>query len=191
MHIVSFQACALPMCSSSSQWRSCEAKLGKTGIQTCKDRRSSSRPSMDRDQAPPPPPPPTDDPPQEAQQQAPVQEQQPMCAAAAMMHGLPSNMRPSISRQSTACPPIHEKREWIPQAQEEQPQYPQPGYRVPANTWTSTLRIVPINGIFLAPCCDSAVSGESKLANFEGKLRLRMLQSTSATSRSSNSSWTL
>ena len=51
------------------------------------------------------------------------------------MHGLPSNMRPSISRQSAACPPIHENREWIPQAQEEQPQYPQPGYRVPANIW--------------------------------------------------------
>ena len=54
-----------------------------------------------------------------------------MCTAEATVHGLPSNMRPSISRQLAACPPIHENREWTPQAQEEQPQYPQPGYRIP------------------------------------------------------------
>ena len=64
----------------------------------------------DRDQAPPSPPPPADAPSQEAQQQAP----------------LPSNVRPSI---------IHENREWTPQAQEEQPQHPQPGYRTPADIW--------------------------------------------------------
>ena len=109
-------------------WAKQEYKLART-----EDQAPDLR--WDRDQAPPPPPPPTDAPPQEAQQQAPIEEQQPMRAAAAMMHGLPSNMHPSISRQSAACPPIHENRERAPQAQEEQPQYPQPGYRIPANIW--------------------------------------------------------
>ena len=57
-----------------------------------------------------------------------------MRAAAVMMHGLPSNVRPS-SRQSAACPSIYEGREWTeaPPAQVEQPQYPQPEYRTPAS----------------------------------------------------------
>ena len=45
------------------------------------------------------------------------------------------DLRWDRDQESAACAPIHVNREWIPQAQEEQPQYPQPGYRVPANIW--------------------------------------------------------
>ena len=138
-------------------WARQEFKLARTEERTPDFR-------WERDVAPPPLPPPAEAPPQERQQQTQT-EQQSMCAAAAIMHGLPPNMHLSSSRKSAACPPIHENPEWAPTAAEEV-QYPQPGYRIPANIWTLDIRYrsaVPGPMASFLPCCYNAKPGKSKL----------------------------
>ena len=72
------------------------------------------------------------------QPQSPSEEQQlPMCAATAMMRGIPSGASSSWQR---GCPPIHEHREGVPPAAQNDVILPNPGYRVEANIWHLDIR---------------------------------------------------
>ena len=76
---------------------------------------------------------------QESQQhQSPSEDQPPMCAATAMMHGIPSGA--ASSWQGAACPSIHERRQWAPQATESDVILPNPGCKADANIWHLNIR---------------------------------------------------
>ena len=148
---------------------------------------------------PPPPPRPAGNPSQEAhQQQVPAADPQPMCAATAMMHGIP--MAPSSSRQSAACPSIHEHRPWAPPVAEEV-QLPQPGYEFQLISGILTLLIAPMLQDRWRRSCDTSPQCRAQRTQatlpmaqlqqttfeiFEGKHHLRILQPSSATLRSSS-----
>ena len=61
-----------------------------------------------------------------------------MYTATAMMRGIQSGA--ASSWQCAACPPIHEHRQWAPQATENDVILPNPGYRVDANIWHLNIR---------------------------------------------------
>ena len=78
--------------------------------------------------------------------QGPSEDQQPMCAAAAMMHGIP---RGASSSWQGGCPPIDEHQEWVPPVTQPHVIFPNPGYKIEANSWhldikASALRPGPI-----------------------------------------------
>ena len=130
MHAVQCLPCSISLSKGSMQWREWKAKLGSSRIQASKASVSTARSSMGPEAAQLP----TESPAQESQQhQSPSEDQQPMCAATAMMHGIPSGA--ANSWQGAACPPIHEHRQWAPQATEDDVILPNSGYRVDANIW--------------------------------------------------------
>ena len=53
------------------------------------------------------------------------------------MHGIPSG---ASSSWQGGCPPIHEHREWVPPAAQNDVTLPNPGYRVEANIWHLDIR---------------------------------------------------
>ena len=72
------------------------------------------------------------------QPQSPSEDQQlPMCAATALIHGIPSG---ASSSWQGGFFPIHEHREWVPPAAQNDIILPNPGYRVEANIWHLDIR---------------------------------------------------